>query len=395
MLLLSRLRVAGPRLRELGLAGLCLAGSLSVALVGAAFAQTSNTTTVAGSLEGEFAVDDSGAATYSLPISVPPGIAGNEPRLALSYSSQAGNGPLGVGWGLSSLSAITRCGQRLVPHGKIHGVDFSAEDRFCLDGQRLVAVSGDYGADGTEYRTEIESYAKVISNGTAGIGPASFTVLSKGGLVLEYGVTDDSRIEAIKADGTARSEARIWALNKQSDQSDNAITYSYIEDQTNGSYRIDRIDYGGNDTAGTTATSSVRFVYEDRTDIRTWYQAGAKVTQNQRLTNVQTYEAENLISDYRLVYENEEASTRSHINQIQMCDSGGTCLKPITLNSFDNAQLGDGFGASAYWDNLDMVSSQYSVAGWRQEFTDMNGDGLPDYVIVYEGGAGNGSTVRV
>uniref|UniRef100_UPI0015C4F9AA toxin TcdB middle/N-terminal domain-containing protein n=1 Tax=Kiloniella majae TaxID=1938558 RepID=UPI0015C4F9AA len=56
---------------------------------------------------------------------------------------------------------------------------------------------------------------------------------------------------------------------------------------------------------------------------------------------------------------------------------------------------GDGFGASAYWDNLDMVSSQYSVAGWRQEFTDMNGDGLPDYVIVYEGGAGNGSTVRV
>ncbi|WP_276327708.1 SpvB/TcaC N-terminal domain-containing protein, partial [Kiloniella majae] len=215
MLLLSRLRLAGSCLRELGLAGLCLAGSLSASFVGAAYAQTSNSTTVAGSLEGEFAVDDSGAATYSLPISVPPGIAGNEPRLALSYSSQAGNGPLGVGWGLSGLSAITRCGQRLVPHGKIHGVDFSAADRFCLDGQRLVAVSGDYGADGTEYRTEIESYAKVISNGTAGTGPASFTVWSKGGLVLEYGVTDDSRIEAIKADGTARSEARIWALNKQ------------------------------------------------------------------------------------------------------------------------------------------------------------------------------------
>ncbi|WP_218044982.1 fibrinogen-like YCDxxxxGGGW domain-containing protein, partial [Kiloniella majae] len=117
----------------------------------------------------------------------------------------------------------------------------------------------------------------------------------------------DSRIEAIKADGTARSEARIWALNKQSDRSDNAITYSYTEDQTDGSYRINRIDYGGNATAGTTATSSVRFVYERRGDSRSSYQAGAKIRQGQRLTNVQTYDAETLVSDYRLTYDNKVA----------------------------------------------------------------------------------------
>ena len=281
-----------------GLSGLVLAGALSLATVSA-----QAETTVAGALEGSFAVDDSGAATYSIPLSVPPGIAGNEPRLALSYSSQSGNGPLGIGWGLSGLSAITRCGQSLVPHGKIHGVDFSPEDRFCLDGQRLVAVSGDYGAAGTEYRTEIESYARVISNGTAGTGPESFTVWSKGGLILEYGHTTDSRIEAVKADGTVRSEARLWALNKQSDRSGNDISYSYTEDQTKGSYRINRIDYGSNATAGTNPTSSVRFVYEDRTDTRTWYQAGAKISQDKRLAKVQTYEAETLVSDYRLAYE--------------------------------------------------------------------------------------------
>ncbi|WP_085907066.1 glycine-rich domain-containing protein [Kiloniella majae] len=374
MLLLSRLRLAGSCLRELGLAGLCLAGSLSASFVGAAYAQTSNSTTVAGSLEGEFAVDDSGAATYSLPISVPPGIAGNEPRLALSYSSQAGNGPLGVGWGLSGLSAITRCGQRLVPHGKIHGVDFSAADRFCLDGQRLVAVSGDYGADGTEYRTEIESYAKVISNGTAGTGPASFTVWSKGGLVLEYGVTDDSRIEAIKADGTARSEARIWALNKQFDRSDNAITYDYTEDQTNGSYRINRIDYGGNATAGTTATSSVRFVYENRTDIRTWYQAGAQIIQDKRLKNIQTYEAETLVADYEAGYEYNGLENRSRITQLLMCEAGGSCLKPISITWNEDsaswpemASLGD-FGETDYEDR-----NSYPLV-----YGDWNGDGVSD-----------------
>ncbi|KLN58862.1 hypothetical protein WH96_20765, partial [Kiloniella spongiae] len=340
-------------------------------------AQTSSTTTVAGSLEGEFAVDDSGAAIYSLPISVPPGIAGNEPRLALSYSSQAGNGPLGVGWGLSGLSAITRCGQRLVPHGKIHGVDFSTEDRFCLDGQRLVAVSGDYGADGTEYRTEIESYAKVISNGTAGTGPASFTVWSKGGLVLEYGVTADSRIEAIKADGTARSEARIWALNKQSDRSNNAITYSYIEDQANGSYRINRIDYGGNTTVGTTATSSVRFVYEDRTDIRTWYQAGAKVTQDKRLANIQTYEAERVVSNYRLTYEYNSTENQSRIIQVQMCDVGGNCLSSISVNwpainiGFSSLDTGDNLTSSVDWGK-----GYWSFNG------DVNGDGFSDVISV-------------
>ncbi|WP_085907079.1 SpvB/TcaC N-terminal domain-containing protein [Kiloniella majae] len=378
MLLLSRLRLAGPRLRELSLAGLCLAGSLSASFVGAAYAQTSNATTVAGSLEGEFAVDDSGAATYSLPISVPPGIAGNEPRLALSYSSQAGNGPLGVGWGLSGLSAITRCGQRLVPHGKIHGVDFSAADRFCLDGQRLVAVSGDYGADGMEYRTEIESYAKVISNGIAGTGPASFTIWSKGGLVLEYGVTDDSRIEAIKADGTARPEARIWALNKQSDRSGNAITYGYTEDQSNGSYRINRIDYGDNVTAGTTATSSVRFVYEDRTDIRTWYHAGAKITQDKRLKNIQTFEAETLVADYGVEYDNNTQED-ARIVELSMCTVGGDCLKPIT-NDWQATQEG--------WSEKYNLWSYGAGQGYTDSNVyplltgDWNGDGLTDIARV-------------
>ncbi|KLN58856.1 hypothetical protein WH96_20800, partial [Kiloniella spongiae] len=344
-------------------------------------AQTSSTTTVAGSLEGEFAVDDSGAATYSLPISVSPGIAGNEPRLALSYSSQTGNGPLGVGWGLSGLSPITRCGQRLVPHGKIHGVDFSNEDRFCLDGQRLVAVSGDYGADGTEYRTEIESYAKVISNGTAGTGPESFTVWSKGGLVLEYGVTDDSRIEAIKADGTARSEARIWALNKQSDRSGNAITYSYTEDQSNGSYRINRIDYGGNATAGTAATSSVRFVYEDRTDIRTWYQAGAKITQDQRLKNIQTYEAETLVADYRVEFDNDGLLELSKLSTITQC-SADACLQPITIEYLENTV------SEGYQPFIHFPGSSGSWSSYKSYFHDVDGDGLTDLTMGYFGTSG-------
>lgn len=51
-----------------------------------------------GATTGEFRVDESGAATYSIPIYAAPGTAGVTPQLTLSYSSQGGNGPAGRGW---------------------------------------------------------------------------------------------------------------------------------------------------------------------------------------------------------------------------------------------------------------------------------------------------------
>jgi len=102
---------------------------------------------------GEFRVDESGAATYSVPLYVVPGTAGVAPQLSLSYSSQGGYGPLGMGWSLGGMSSVTRC-RATREHGDfISGgvptdgtpepVNFTASDRYCLDGQRLVpAQSG-------------------------------------------------------------------------------------------------------------------------------------------------------------------------------------------------------------------------------------------------------------
>jgi hypothetical protein len=61
----------------------------------------------------EFRVDESGAATYSIPLYGVPGTAGVTPQLSLNYSSQGGDGPLGKGWSIGGVSAISRCRARL------------------------------------------------------------------------------------------------------------------------------------------------------------------------------------------------------------------------------------------------------------------------------------------
>src|SRR4029453_6583287 len=112
--------------------------------------------TAAGSTPGSFRVTESGAGEYRIPIQVPPGIAGMEPKLALVYNSQAGNGELGIGWSLEGLSAIPRCARKGGQGGGARGINYDGNDRYCLDGQRLVAIAGPYGGVGTEYRTERE-----------------------------------------------------------------------------------------------------------------------------------------------------------------------------------------------------------------------------------------------
>jgi len=66
-------------------------------------------TVSAGTMRGAFAVSSTGEATYSLPLLVPPGRAGMQPSLSVRYDSSAGDGPLGKGFSIAGLSAITRC----------------------------------------------------------------------------------------------------------------------------------------------------------------------------------------------------------------------------------------------------------------------------------------------
>ena len=123
-----------------------------------------------------------------------------KPNLTLQYNSQSGNGFLGIGWALGGFSSICRTSTDFYHDGSyigVNGVHFDQYDQFILDGQRLIDINNaNYGGEGSEYRTEIQSFLKVISHGVAGSGPEWFEVWTKDGKIIEYGSTSDSRIEA-------------------------------------------------------------------------------------------------------------------------------------------------------------------------------------------------------
>jgi len=49
-----------------------------------------------------------GEGSASIPVQISPGRDGLQPKLTLSYSSGAGNGPFGIGWSCAAFMSVTR-----------------------------------------------------------------------------------------------------------------------------------------------------------------------------------------------------------------------------------------------------------------------------------------------
>lgn len=298
------------------------------------------TSTPVGTIEGTFSVNPNGSANYSIPIEVPPGTNGVDPDLAISYSSQGQNGYLGQGFGLSGISAISRCSyiknydqanfQRI-------GVTFTATDHFCLDGDELIVTNGGtYGADGTQYRTSKENWTKVISNGACGSGPCSFTAYNKDGAILNFGGTSDSKIVA---QGRSDGLVKTWSINQFTDLNGNYTQVVYVNNQSNGEYYPSRINYTGNTRTGQQPQRSVSFEYEDRNDVITGYIIGSLSTVSKRLSAVKTYVGSSLVLSYNLNYNYSPTTGRSILHEIENCDSQGVCLPETTFLTAQDQQV--------------------------------------------------------
>jgi Salmonella virulence plasmid 65kDa B protein len=317
----------------------------------------------------QFAVSDGGAATISVPIQIPRGVAGMEPQLSMVYSSSGSNGPMGLGWSLAGPSAITRCG-KTIQHDGVRGiVSHSIADRFCLDGQRLVTATA--STDATyhptasttrEYFLERDNFSKIVATGDAASqttgAPVSFKVYTKAGLVLDYGLSANSRALTRFADPVATPNVvHAWHVQRISDRMaiPNSVEYVYCAGDVSVSgaacdptfypgflslHYIRYTDRGAASTSPSLGNLAVMLSYETRPDRRVGYSAGSLVSQTLRIAHVSTFIGFSSIlapgtrvRTYEMTYEPTKVGTTpvrltnvSRLTQIQELQGGVTSL---------------------------------------------------------------------
>ncbi|MYH15152.1 MAG: hypothetical protein F4149_08235, partial [Gammaproteobacteria bacterium] len=295
-----------------------------------------NATDQAGTLEGVFRVSETGSATYRVPLPTAPGTAGVVPDLALAYDSQAGNGLAGLGWRIDGLSSIVRCRQTKHQDGADKAIAWGADDRFCLDGQRLVLVgAGTYGAANTEYRTEVDGGLWVFAKGGTTGNPDYFEARAKDGSVRYYGTAPGNTDQ--KAKVVLNSKTLAWSIRKFEDNIGNPIWYQYVND-ANGQ-RIDEVRWAYGSSAGPTGYHArLEFDYEDRNDDVTRYVAGQKVVMAKRLQTVKLRNkpvsgaTEALLQTIRLRYKSIASlqDETSRLESLEDC-AGSNCLPKTTF----------------------------------------------------------------
>jgi RHS repeat-associated protein len=307
-----------------------------------------------GKIADAFSVSSTGEAVYSISLNVPAGRLGMEPHLSLSYNSGSGEGPFGMGFGLSGLSSITRCASNIAQDHRIRGVRYDDEDNFCLDGLRLVPVPVSnghtvYGAPTGEYRTFPDTFRRVQAFATAGPakGPQFFTVETKSGRTLEYGhdpmLGFNGRV--MGKDGVVRA----WAVTLESDRHANTIAYSYRNDREvpgNGhtiTHVPQRIDYTGNSGAGTAATHAVVFDTFDYIQHANAFTGGMLTNHKPAVSRIRMLGPGDLpVRSYILSW-NSGANGRARIEIVQECGGASftDCRPPTRLTWLD--QPGNGF----------------------------------------------------
>ncbi|GAA4419283.1 RHS repeat-associated core domain-containing protein [Nibrella viscosa] len=328
-------------------------------------AQTINVALPVGSTAGSAGVSPSGGSSYTIPITVPPGTNGVAPSIALSYNSQSGDGIAGVGWGLSGLSFITRVPRTMYYDGETNAVEMNNNDRFVLDGMRLILKSGSNGGNGTTYGTESENFSTITSFGSQGNGPEWFQVTTKEGVIMEFGHTSDSRHSGQFA------TVLTWGISKIRYPDGNYIDFVYRSD-VGFNLLIDQINYTGNSNTGQAPYNQVKFYYKTRQDINLAFQADTKIESRYLLDRITTQAEGQAVKSYQLTYGTDPSydggqNFGSYLKTLTEAGSDGSSLNATHFKygdapaNFTRVQTPDLFG--------------YNISPLTG---DLNGDGMTD-----------------
>jgi RHS repeat-associated protein len=350
-----------------------------------------------GSLQGigeKFSADlFTGTGNFTIPLALPPGRNGFQPQLGLAYSSGGGNGPFGLGWGLT-VPGVSRKTSKGVP------VYDDTKDVFVLSGaEDLVPVPG-APANAARYRPRTEGIFAHIDHFADAATNDYWQVKSKDGLTSLYGTAGQRGNDAATvADPAATAKVAAWRLTQTRDPFGNLILYQYLRDRAmSGPHSWDQLSLRQIQYADYTDAKgaqqflvSVFFEYgettpgdpatiPDRPDAFSDYRSGFEIRTRWRCSKITVYThvAQDLaVRSYALAYDQDPYNGFSLLRQVQLTgyDDTGNAVQELPPVEFGYTSF-----TPANRKLVPIAGSRSPAASLSDpsyDIVDLDGNGLP------------------
>jgi RHS repeat-associated protein len=328
-----------------------------------------------------------GTGNFTIPIALPPGRNGFQPQLSLTYSTGNGNGPFGLGWGLSTPGVSRKISQGN-PRYDNH------QDVFLLSGSEdLVPV--EILDRATRYRPRTEGlFAHIVHHCDS--KNSYWEVKNKDGLISRYGNQKSLGTDpAVVADPSDRARVFSWRLTSTKDPFGNRIEYEYERDMVEEGprhwdqlylHRIRYCDYA--DGGGTKFLVSVSFEYELRpNDAFSEYRSGFEIRTRKRCTRI-VIRTHTQIDQIVKIYEFKYADQRPELAS-SLPINGVSLLSTIKVTGYDGNETQSLPALELRYSafnpgrrNLFPLTGKelpaHSLAQGSIELVDLFGQGLPD-----------------
>jgi len=349
-----------------------------------------------GGSQGVQTDEFTGAATYSIPIAIPPGRGGIDPKISLNYNSYRKNPNSWVGYGWEmELGSIVRISDR----GNVDYVKGQKfEYRLMGQSETLVLISADVdlaqygltgfgGGKGDLYSAKVDSARNIYLHIKSGATDYGWCVIDKAGRKYFFGGKKESRDQKYVDD---RLWIASWLIDKVIDGNGNEMNVNYSALTVDGvavpKLLPDSIIY--NDI-------KIEFNKSELDDPNVHYfpnfrQGFLNRYQVRRLEGI-TVSKKGFFGIWIRLHKVALAYKNSKLNAVPLLasitkhgKSDAETLPPIKINYFE----GDKIEFGKVW----VAKASYGTSGGflndlNRAFVDMNGDALPDQAIGEHGSA--------